>query len=104
MKKGHNSTILNIEQGVNETLREFVKRFTTALQVVDSPSDEVAIRALQSGLKGNNFTTKFAKKLAKTLSEAIERAHWEMNVEEMLDRKFKEATLKARNTSTTKSQ
>lgn len=65
-----------------------------ALQTVDKPSDEDAILALQSRLKGSNFATRLAIKPTRNLSEAIERAYREMEVEDMLDGKFKEARTK----------
>lgn len=83
--------LINIKQGLNKTLREFIKRFVTTLQAVDNPLDEVAIFVLQSALKPNNFPTKLARKPPNTLSKAINRAYRKMEVEEMLEGKFKEA-------------
>lgn len=76
---------------MNETLREFIKRFSITIWIADNPSDEVAIMALLSGLKGNNFTAKLARKPPSTLVEAVKCVYQEMDDEELLDGKFREA-------------
>lgn len=99
-RKGKNLALLNMEQGPNETLREYIKRFSIAVHQASSPSDEVATLALILGLKASNFTTKLAKKLPATLHEVIDKAYHEMDVEEMLEGKFSKAREKANNPST----
>lgn len=63
-------------------------------RLVDNPFDEVAILAVQARLKGNDFVSKMVRKPTSTLTKAIKRAYQEMDVEEMLEGKFKEAKTK----------
>lgn len=45
-RKACNAMLLNIKQRLNETLREFVKRFLVAVQEANNPLDEITILAL----------------------------------------------------------
>lgn len=74
-RKGKNLALLNTEQGTNETLWEYIKRFAIVVQKADNLSNEVAILALQSGLKANNFATKVARKPFDTLAKAIKKMY-----------------------------
>lgn len=58
---GQKSALLNIKQGTNETLREFITRFSSAIRSNSKTSDDVAILALQAELKASNFTTSLTR-------------------------------------------
>lgn len=60
-RKGHNATLLIVEQGINVTLREYIKRFASIMQSIDKPTNEVVVLALQSSLKAKNYATFVAK-------------------------------------------
>lgn len=84
-----------MEQGANETLQEYIKRFAIVVRQAWSLSNEVAILALISGLKASNFAVKLARKPPATLKEAIDKAYHEVDVEEMLEGIFSKARVKA---------
>lgn len=88
---------MNLEQGGNESLRDYIKRFTTTIKSVEKLINDVAILALQSGFRASNDSTSLTKKPATTLSKAMKRAYQEMDVEEMLEWKFKKARARTNN-------
>lgn len=86
--------LLNIKPGTNETLRKFMNRFSLAMRSVNRLFDEVAILALQPGLKESNFLASITRDPTYTLDEVTKRAYREMDIEEMLEGNFKEARTK----------
>lgn len=69
-RKVHNMTLLNIEQGANGMLIEYIKRFATTVQSIDKPLNEVAIFTLQSGqLNATNYAASLTRKPTSTLVE-----------------------------------
>lgn len=58
------------------------------MQSADRSSDKVIILALQSGLRASNFMTSFLRNSTTSLVEITGRAYQDMNVEEMLYKKF----------------
>lgn len=87
--------MINIEQGINKTLREYMKIFANVIQQANNPLDKVAVLALLLGLKASNFAEKLARKPPTTLVETTKRAYQVMDVEEMLEGKFQRARSKA---------
>lgn len=69
-------------------LQEYIKRIVVAMQLVDKPSNETAIFALQLGLRNSNFVTSLIRNPAALLAKVMQKANQEMDVEEMLKGKF----------------
>lgn len=52
-EKGAPITLLNIFQGEKETLQEYMTHFIVVVQGINDIEDSIVMRALSSGLKGN---------------------------------------------------
>lgn len=61
--------LLNIEQGGNETLYEYIKRFVAKMKFINKSFDEAALLVLQSSLKASSFTTSLTRNPVVTLKQ-----------------------------------
>ena len=76
--------LLTIRQGVKETLRLYVKRFTRETLEVDETYDKVQLMTFKAGLKSREFVMSLAKNPLKTMIEMLLKAQKYMNAEEAL--------------------
>ena len=76
--------LLPIRQGVKETLRLYVKRFTRETLEVDETYDKVQLMTFKAGLKSREFVMSLAKNPLKTMIEMLLKAQKYMNAEEAL--------------------
>ncbi|KMZ63548.1 hypothetical protein ZOSMA_3G00250 [Zostera marina] len=89
-RKTNQCALLNVRQKTNETLREYVKRFVETLNRVERPSDSASIMAFKAGLRPTRFAVKITKDPPADIADLFEKAYSAMDVEEMLEEKYKE--------------
>ena len=82
------ASLMNIVQGRNESLRDYMNRFTKeALKVPDMDS-RVAMIALQRGTTNDDFRKSLAKKAPESMNALQERAGKYIKVEESMKRAY----------------
>lgn len=89
-RKTQQGALLNVRQKMSETLREYVKRFAETLNKVERPSDSAIIMAFKAGLRSTRFAVKIAENPPIDIADLFEKAYCAMDVEEMLEKKYKE--------------
>ena len=78
------ASLMNLHQGRNEALRDYMNRFTKKALKVPDLDQKVAMIALQQGTTDDNFRRSLAKRAPETMSELQERAGKYIKAEESL--------------------
>jgi len=65
------SSLLNIEQGENESLRTFISRFNRGALLVDEMYDKILLAAFYNGVNTNLFIHKLYDQKPQTMAELI---------------------------------
>ncbi|GAU44770.1 hypothetical protein TSUD_138820 [Trifolium subterraneum] len=68
------TSLLTIRQSYNETLREYLTRFSKATITVSNPNQEIFVAAFHKGLKAGHFNESLAQKPATSMQEVVKRA------------------------------
>ncbi|XP_016195105.1 uncharacterized protein LOC107636083 [Arachis ipaensis] len=80
----HDSDYLNtIKQGQNESLKDYMTRFTKVAINIPNLHPEVHLHAIKSGLRPGKFQETIAVAKSKTLAEFLEKAKGQINIEEL---------------------
>ncbi|XP_016164209.1 uncharacterized protein LOC107606690 [Arachis ipaensis] len=80
----HDSDYLNtIKQGPNESLKDYMTRFTKVAINIPDLHPEVHLHAIKSGLRPGKFQETIAVAKPKTLAEFREKAKGQINIEEL---------------------
>ncbi|XP_072084316.1 uncharacterized protein [Arachis hypogaea] len=80
----HNSDYLNtIKQGPNESLKDYMTRFTKVAISIPDLHPEVHLHAIKSGLRPGKFQETIAVAKPKTLAEFREKAKGQIDIEEL---------------------
>ena len=75
---------MNLHQGKNESLREYMNRFTKEALKVPDLDQKVAMIALQQGTTDDNFCRSLAKRAPDNMKDLLERAGKYIKAEESL--------------------
>ena len=75
---------MSLRQGKNESLQEYMNRFTKEALKVPDLDQKVAMIALQQGIKDDNFRCSLAKRALDNMNEFQERAGKYIKMEESL--------------------
>ena len=78
------SSLLNIEQGENESLRSFIMRFNKEALTVDEMDDKLLLAAFHNGINSDLFIHKLYEQEPQTMVELIHSAQNFMNVEDAI--------------------
>ncbi|XP_012833036.1 PREDICTED: uncharacterized protein LOC105953901 [Erythranthe guttata] len=99
-------SLFSIRQKEKESLRNYIKRFTSATLEVPTTSDEVLMAALSQGLRDDEFFRALALEPSPDFDNLLERASRFINLEEARQQKVEESlqTLNARANETRKSK
>ncbi|XP_024632850.1 uncharacterized protein [Medicago truncatula] len=81
-RKVLSTSLFNIRQGPNESLREYLARFNDSTIKVSNPNQEVFVGAFQNGLRAGQFNESLAQKPADSMEEIIARAECYVKGEE----------------------
>ncbi|XP_023872937.1 uncharacterized protein LOC111985515 [Quercus suber] len=76
--------LLIIRQGLKETLRSYVKRFTRETLEVDEVDDKVQLTTFKTGFKSRDLVASLAKNPPKMMAEMFLKAQKYMNAEDAL--------------------
>ena len=87
--KHSSSSLLNIEQGENESLRTFINRFNREAQLVDEMDDEILLATFYNGVTSDLFNHKLYDQEPQTMAELIHSAQSFMNAEDAIIAKKK---------------
>ncbi|XP_016164649.1 uncharacterized protein LOC107607184 [Arachis ipaensis] len=80
----HDSDYLNtIKQGQNESLKDYMTRFTKVAMSIPNLHPDVHLHAIKSGLRPGKFQETFPIAKPKTLAEFREKAKGQIDVEEL---------------------
>ncbi|XP_015935581.1 uncharacterized protein LOC107461575 [Arachis duranensis] len=80
----HDSDYLNtIKQGPNESLKDYMTRFTKVAISIPDLHPEVHLHAIKSGLRPGKFQETIAVSKPKTLAEFREKAKGQIDIEEL---------------------
>ena len=83
-----------VVQGPNETLRDYIRRFSRAMAEIPNVEDRIARFAFKTGLRyGNRFHVEMNSREPKSMSEALDRARGFINLED-IDRRHKQTSEK----------
>lgn len=80
-----------MSQGDGKTLKDYMNRFSTAVQDQEESDESSIMMNLLNGLRGTYFPIKLIDNKVKTISETMHRAQGAINIEEFLVPKFKQA-------------
>ncbi|XP_063948030.1 uncharacterized protein LOC135152126 [Daucus carota subsp. sativus] len=78
------ASLMNLHQGKNESLREYMNRFTKEALKVPDLDQKVAMIALQQGTTDDNFRQSLAKRAPDNMNDLQERAGKYIKAEESL--------------------
>ncbi|XP_063947130.1 uncharacterized protein LOC108204072 [Daucus carota subsp. sativus] len=78
------ASLINLHQGRNESLRDYMNRFTKEALKVPDLDQKVAMIALQQGTRDDNFRRSLAKRAPENMNELQERARKYIKAEESL--------------------
>ncbi|XP_063936204.1 uncharacterized protein LOC135147248 [Daucus carota subsp. sativus] len=78
------ASLMNLHQGKNESLREYMNRFTKEALKVPDLDQKVAMIALQQGTTDDNFRRSLAKRAPDNMNDLQERAGKYIKAEESL--------------------
>jgi len=90
--KHSSSSLLNIEQGENESLRAFISRFNREALLVDEMDDKILLETLYNGVILDLFIHKLYDQEPQTMAELIHLAQSFMNAEDTIIAKKKKMT------------
>ncbi|XP_016206117.1 uncharacterized protein LOC107646449 [Arachis ipaensis] len=80
----HDSDYLNtIKQGPNESLKDYMTRFTKVAMTIPDLHPEVHLHAIKSGLRPGKFQESITVAKPKTLAEFWEKAKGQIDIEEL---------------------
>nr|XP_023876406.1 uncharacterized protein LOC111988831 [Quercus suber] len=88
-QKHFSSSLLNIEQGENESLCTFISRFNRESLLVDEVDDKILLAAFYNGVNSNLFIHKLYDQEPQTMAELIHSAQSFMNAEDVIITKKK---------------
>ncbi|XP_025616988.1 uncharacterized protein [Arachis hypogaea] len=83
-----------IKQGQQESLREYMMRFTEAAMQIPDLNPEVQLHAIKSGLRPGKFQEAIAVTKSKMLKEFREKAQGEIEIEELREARRNEKPMK----------
>ncbi|GAV62635.1 hypothetical protein CFOL_v3_06158 [Cephalotus follicularis] len=85
MQRRNSSYLINVVQGKDESLRDYLTRFNKESLTVKDLELSFALASLTSGLKDNSpFTFSLIKKPAQDMADLLRRAKRYVNVEEVM--------------------
>ncbi|XP_012849541.1 PREDICTED: uncharacterized protein LOC105969329 [Erythranthe guttata] len=84
-------SLFSIRQKEKESLRNYIKRFTSATLEVPTTSDEVLMAALSQGLRDDEFFRALALEPSPDFDNLLERASRFINLEEARQQKIEES-------------
>ncbi|GAV67522.1 hypothetical protein CFOL_v3_11027 [Cephalotus follicularis] len=85
MQRRNSTHLINVVQGKDETLRDYLTRFNKESLTVKDLEPSFALAALNNGLKSNSsFTFSLLKKTAKDMADLLKRAEGYVNAEEKM--------------------
>ena len=76
--------LVNVKQNQGESLWDFVARFNEEALSIDEFDQQIAMVALQNGLRAGPFTQSLAKTPYHTFTEVLVRANKYINTKEMM--------------------
>ena len=76
--------MLTIRQGEKETLRSYVKCFTSKTLEVDEADDKVQLTTFKGGLRSRDLVALLAKNPPRTMAEMLLKAQKYMNAEDAM--------------------
>ena len=76
--------LVNVKQNQGESLRDFVARFNEEALSIDEFDQQIAMVALQNGLRARPFAQSLAKTPPRTFTKVLARANKYINAEEMM--------------------
>ena len=82
-------SLLNIEQGENESLGTFISRFNKEALLVDEMDDKILLAAFYNGVSSDLFIHKLYNQKPQTMAELIHSAQSFMNAEDAIIAKKK---------------
>ena len=92
------TSLFNVRQGHNESLRDYLARFNDTTIKVINPNQEVFVGAFQNGLRAGQFNESLAQKPADSMEEVIARAECYIKGEESnAEKKARDAKERANN-------
>jgi hypothetical protein len=74
LQKVSTTSLFNVHQGQNESLREYLSRFNDSTIKVSNPNQEVFVGVFQNGLRAGQFNESQVQKPADSMEEIITRA------------------------------
>ena len=83
---------MNIKQGDNESLRNFISRFNNEALLVDEMDDKILLAAFYNGVTLDLFIHKLYEQEPHTMAELIHLAQSFMNAEDAIIAKKKKKT------------
>ena len=86
---------MNIKQGDNESLRNFISRFNNEALLVDEMDDKILLAAFYNGVTSDLFIHKLYEQEPHTMAELIHLAQSFMNTEDAINAKKKKKTEQA---------
>ncbi|XP_015961501.2 uncharacterized protein LOC107485479 [Arachis duranensis] len=75
--------LITINQGLHESLKDYMTRFTTAAMEIPDLNPEVQLHAIKSGLQPGKFQEAIAVAKPKTLEEFQDKATGQIEIEEL---------------------
>jgi hypothetical protein len=94
------TSLFNVRQGHNESLKDYLARFNDITIKVINPNQEVFVGAFQNGLRAGQFNKSLAQKPADSMEEIIARADCYINGEESnAEKKARDAKERAFNST-----
>lgn len=94
------TSLFNVRQGHNESLRDYLARFNDTTIKVTNPNQEVFVGAFQNGLRAGQFNESLAQKPADSMEEIMARAECYIKGEESnAEKKARDARERAPNNS-----
>jgi len=83
-QKCSSSSLLNIEQGENESLHTFISRFNKKALLVDEIDDKILLATFYNGVSSDLFIHKLYDQELQTMAELIHLAQSFMNAEDAI--------------------
>jgi len=94
------TSLFNISQKENETLRDYLARFNDATIKVSNPNQELFVGAFQNGLRAGQFNESLAQKPADPMEEIMARAECcSKGAESNVEKKARDVKERGRNNS-----
>ena len=83
-RKNDKTYLWSLKQGKNESLKDYVRRFTKEINTLEKFTDGDAIAALREGLQEGELLRSMIRKEPKTFNEFLTRAHEYIKVDDYL--------------------